>query len=75
MREAASAFALAGLAAAGVALVAHSSSEAAPVRAEIVAASCSPGATTGRARRVQTRFEVNGDSSEPEFDLRPGDLV
>ena len=68
------AFGLAGLAAAGVGLVAHGSSTAAPLRAEIVAASCSPGKTTGQAKRVQPTLRVNG-ASRSEAELRPGDLL
>ena len=74
MREAAIAFGLAGLAAAGLALTSQGSSTAAPLHAELVASSCSPGNHKGWANREDPTLRIAG-RSVPNGALRAGDLV
>ena len=77
MRTSAVALGLAGLAAAGVGLVSHGSSTAAPIRAEVVASECSPGKRTGWANREQSTLRIGGKSvpANATGEIRRGDLV
>ena len=74
MRTSAVAFGLAGLAAAGAGLLGQSSSTAAPLRAEVVAESCSPGKNPGWASRERPSLRIKGKSVSAGR-LQAGDVV
>ena len=74
MRTSAVAFGLAGLAAAGVGLVIQGSSSAAPVHADVVAQSCSPGKHPGWASRERPSLRIKGKSVSAGR-LQAGDVV